>query len=109
MKKPLIATTAAVFMVATTLPSFAVAVAPRVPTPPPPTTGNSGHGWVPGYVFGATTCSALFLWLQALQTSQTQKRELTQREAWTIVGNCWLPLIGGELAKNLHDKWKPKN
>ena len=76
---------------------------PPVTTSQPkgPSTGNSGHGWFPQYVFAATTCSAVFLWLQALQKSQTEHRELTQKEAWTTVGNCYLPIVGGEIIGRL--------
>jgi hypothetical protein len=111
MKKILIASTiAAVTMLAASQPASATGYhhfrhfkhfkhfkkPPVVPSAPKQgSLGNGSASWVPQYVFYATACSALFLWVDALHTSRTQKRELTQKEAWTTVGNCFVPIVGG--------------
>ncbi len=114
MKKILIASTvAAVAMLAVAQPASAtgyhhfrhfkhfkhfkhIKVAPKPPAAPKgPSASTHGTGFLPQYVFYATACSAVFLWADALHKSQTQKRELTQKEAWTTVGNCFVPIIGG--------------
>lgn len=114
MKKIIVASTvAAVAMLAAAQPASAHFrfhhfhhIKPiKVPVKPPAPKGISaqthGVGFLPQYVFYATSCSALFLWLEALHTSQTQHRELTQKEAWTIVGNCYLPVVGGAIMGSL--------
>lgn len=117
MKKVLIAAAIAAITMSTVQPAAAFGYHAKhfrhfkhfkhIKPPKPPaapkqgTLGNSSTGWFPQYMFYATSCSALFLWVQALHTSQTQKRELTQKEAWTTVGNCYLPVIGGAIMGSL--------
>jgi opacity protein-like surface antigen len=104
MKKLLIAAMIAVSTIAAAQTATAIeVVVPRVPPPAPkgPAAGTHGVGVLPQYVFFATSCSALFLWLQALHVSQTQHRELTQKEAWTTVGNCFVPIVGGAVMGSL--------
>jgi hypothetical protein len=104
MKKLIIASTiAAVAMLAVAQPASANGYhhfrhfkhMKKPPAPKGPSAGTHGTGFLPQYVFYATACSAVFLWADALHKTQTQKRELTQKEAWTTVGNCFVPVIGG--------------
>jgi hypothetical protein len=110
MKKLIVASTvAAVAMLSAAQPASAnfrhfkhfkhfkhIKVPPKPPAAPKgPSARTHGTGFLPQYAFYATACSAVFLWAEALHTSQTQKRELTQKEAWTTVGNCFVPIIGG--------------
>ena len=103
MKKYLVATMIDVSTIASAQTATAVEVVVRAPPAAPKgaSVGTHGTGFLPQYVFFATSCSALFLWLQALHVSQTQHRELTQKEAWTTVGNCFVPIVGGAVMGSL--------
>lgn len=58
--------------------------------------GGSNNG-PNGYVLGATFCAAGFVILQAAIVSAQENRELTPREAYGTIANCFLPIIGGLL------------
>jgi hypothetical protein len=45
----------------------------------------------------STFCAASSLIVQSAYVGNTQNRELTSREAFTITGNCFVPFIGGPL------------
>lgn len=63
--------------------------------------GSGGMSPATAYVFGATFCSAGALWVHGLYVSRTQRRELTRREAFGTVANCFLPVVGGLISDSM--------
>lgn len=56
---------------------------------------RGGPSALMSYAMSSTYCSAGSLIFAAAVANATQNRELLSSEAFEIVGNCWVPVVGG--------------
>lgn len=57
--------------------------------------------WYQAYAFGIPVCFATGV---MIESGIMLRRELTTAEAWTMFGNCILPVLGGIIVKDFFDR-----